>query len=127
MPNRAARKCPHVGCNQLLRGPTWQCSKHPRIAWRKRDDAPKRITGRHLQRARAELFANEPLCAECIKHGRIRLATQRDHVLSLEENGEDIASNTQGLCDECHAAKTKRESARGRTRGGGSNAGRAPR
>jgi 5-methylcytosine-specific restriction protein A len=62
---------------------------------------------------RAELFAADPLCAECRKHGRVALATQRDHIIPLAEGGVDDGENTQGLCDDCHLAKSKAESARG--------------
>jgi 5-methylcytosine-specific restriction protein A len=63
---------------------------------------------------RAELLARDPLCAECRKAGRVRPATQRDHIVPLEEGGADDVSNTQGLCDECHAAKSQAEAQRGR-------------
>ena len=75
----------------------------------------QRLTGRALQRARARLFARDPLCAECTKHNRVRLATQRDHIIPLAEGGADDETNEQGLCDECHLAKTLREAARART------------
>jgi 5-methylcytosine-specific restriction protein A len=63
---------------------------------------------------RAALFTRDPLCAECRRHGRAVPATQRDHVIPLEEGGPDDETNEQGLCDDCHAAKSKAEAARGR-------------
>jgi 5-methylcytosine-specific restriction protein A len=66
----------------------------------------KRITGRRLQEKRRRLFQQQPLCVRCEAKGRVRLATQRDHVIALAHNGPDIESNTQGLCAECHAEKT---------------------
>ena len=66
---------------------------------------------------REELFQREPLCANSYKHGP-RLATQRDHKIPLAEGGLDELSNTQGLCDDCHAEKSAAEARRGR---GGSN------
>jgi 5-methylcytosine-specific restriction protein A len=62
---------------------------------------------------RSELFARDPLCAECTRQGRVTLATQRDHIKALAEGGADDASNVQGLCTTCHDAKTKEEAARG--------------
>jgi len=71
---------------------------------------------------REQLFSADPLCAECRKASppRVTLATQRDHIVPLAEGGTDDDSNIQGLCDDCHRAKTARESARGlaRSRGG---------
>lgn len=42
------------------------------------------------------------------------LASQRDHIVSLEQGGRDVESNTQGLCIPCHDLKSKRERAAGR-------------
>lgn len=68
---------------------------------------------------RSALFTREPLCRECKRNGRVSLATQRDHVKPLAEGGADDETNEQGLCDECHEAKSLAEALRGR-RGGGS-------
>lgn len=89
---------------------------HKREAWVKKPTAAKRITGRPLQRLRAELFSANPLCVECSKHGRVTLATQRDHIKSLEEGGQDVPENTQGLCDDCHDAKSLAERIRAQAR-----------
>lgn len=78
----------------------------------------KRITGRKLQAMREELFRADPLCAECKRHGRLRAACQRDHIVSLQEGGLDEAGNTQGLCRDCHKVKSDAEAARGRAGAG---------
>jgi 5-methylcytosine-specific restriction protein A len=69
----------------------------------------ERFRGRKLQEARKRLFAKHPLCVECERQGRVRLATQRDHIVALVNGGQDIESNTQGLCGPCHEAKTARD------------------
>lgn len=68
---------------------------------------------------RAELFAREPLCAECKRLGRVTLATQRDHIKPLAEGGVDDETNVQGLCEPCHEAKSLAEALRGRLRSRG--------
>jgi len=68
---------------------------------------------------RAVLFAHHPLCVACEAQGRVRLATQRDHIVSLAEGGADDDSNTQGLCGECHEVKSKAERERGQRRARG--------
>jgi len=67
------------------------------------------MRGRKLQQERERLFAESPLCKHCYEQSPriIRAATQRDHVVPLAMGGLDVQSNTQGLCDECHEAKTK--------------------
>jgi 5-methylcytosine-specific restriction protein A len=63
---------------------------------------------------RAALFRRNPLCVECQRAGRVRLATQRDHIQSLGEEGTDTEDNVQGLCDDCHEAKSLAEALRAR-------------
>ena len=113
MPIAAPRPCTHPGCGILVRDGTSRCPKHPKPQWSKPATATKRITGRKLQTMRAELFARDPLCAECRRQGRVTLATQRDHIKPLAEGGADDSSNVQGLCAACHEAKSKAEAARG--------------
>ena len=121
MPLGAKRPCSYAGCGRIVAFGQSRCEKHPAKTWVKRPDSPKRVTGRKLQRKREQLFSARPLCAECDRHGRVSLATQRDHIVSLAEGGQDVDENTQGLCDECHAAKSEAERVRGvaRARGGG--------
>ncbi len=112
----APKPCSQPGCGVLVRDGSSRCPKHPREVWTKKVTATKRITGRKLQTMRSALFASAPLCAECERQGRVRLAAQRDHIIPLEEGGTDDDGNVQGLCYECHEAKSKEESQRGRTR-----------
>lgn len=53
-------------------------------------------------------------CECCNKAGRVTEATEVDHVTPKAEGGTDDLSNLQGLCPECHAAKSKAEASRGR-------------
>lgn len=118
MPRAAPRPCSHPGCSVLVRDGTGRCEKHPRPTWTKpKKPATKRITGRRLQRMREELFRQNPLCVRCQELGLVELATQRDHIISLEEGGADDPSNTQGLCDTHHDEKSLAERLRGRARG----------
>jgi 5-methylcytosine-specific restriction protein A len=117
MPISAPKPC--TQCGVLVRDGTSRCEAHKAQAWIK--SAPyKRESGRRLQRKRAALFAAEPLCRECSKHGRVALATIRDHIKPLAEGGSDDDGNVQPLCRPCSDAKTAVESARGvRARQGG--------
>jgi len=49
----------------------------------------------------------------------VTLATLRDHITSLEENGSDSDDNVQGLCHDCHEEKTLAEALRGRLKWAG--------
>ena len=113
MPSAARRPCTAPGCGVLVQGGS-RCDKHPVQQWMHRKPV-KRITGRKLQRIRAEVFTADPLCALC----RNAAAVIVDHKVPLAEGGEDEPHNRQGLCDPCHDAKSKAEAMRGR--GGRSN------
>ncbi len=117
MPSAAPKPCSHPGCGVLVRDNTSRCVKHQREAWAKKPTATKRITGRKLQALRHELFRRQPLCVMCEAKGLVVLATQRDHIQSLEEGGTDTDDNTQGLCAPCHEGKSLAERLRARGHG----------
>lgn len=68
-----------------------------------------RKRGRAGQRDRAQVIAEEPLCRECLKHGRSTATAIVDHIKPLAWGGSDERSNKQGLCVPCHDAKSKAE------------------
>jgi 5-methylcytosine-specific restriction enzyme A len=69
----------------------------------------QRIRGNALQRLRARMFAEDPLCAECRRQGRVREWNELDHIVPLNEGGTNEDSNYQGLCFDCHRIKTDEE------------------
>lgn len=71
-----------------------------------RSEITERVRGRRLQRIRDMHFRQHPLCVRCFAIGRIRLATELDHVVALCNGGEDAEINRQGLCSDCHQDKT---------------------
>jgi len=63
-------------------------------------------TGVNLRKKRRKAH---PLCADCLKRGLVEKTTQIDHIKPLMSGGTDTDDNVQGLCDDCHARKTRRE------------------
>jgi 5-methylcytosine-specific restriction enzyme A len=51
----------------------------------------------------------EPRCAECLRNGRLAAAVEVDHIVPLVRGGTDDVRNLEGLCHDCHAAKTASE------------------
>lgn len=66
----------------------------------------QRIRGRTLQRLRAYHLSRDPCCAVCMAAGRVRAATDLDHIIPLFKGGTNIESNLQCLCGDCHRDKT---------------------
>ena len=69
----------------------------------------KRVRGRKLQASRYRLLSTTPLCVMCSERGVITAAVHRDHVVALVNGGQDVDSNTQALCAECHREKTAKD------------------
>ena len=58
---------------------------------------------------RLQVLRRDPFCVICRAHGVTRAATDVDHIKALEFGGTDAMDNLQGLCRECHKAKTAKE------------------
>ena len=52
-------------------------------------------------------------CAACGRDPSAGVMLELDHVVPVAEGGADDLSNAQWLCAQCHAVKSKAESARG--------------
>ncbi|MFD4120344.1 HNH endonuclease [Alcaligenes faecalis] len=51
-------------------------------------------------------------CAECEASGRVRNASEVDHIIPKAEGGTDDPSNLSAIHPDCHKRKTLAESAR---------------
>jgi len=71
-----------------------------------------RIRGNSLYAIRRKHFTANPLCVVCDREGRTARATELDHIIPLWEGGHESEANIQGLCSECHKAKTAEEAKR---------------
>jgi len=75
---------------------------------RRRGGAESRGYDGRWRKARASFLQRNPLCAECMRNGRITPATVVDHV--IPHRGDEKLfwdeSNWQALCASCHNHKT---------------------
>lgn len=67
---------------------------------------------------RTDQLAREPLCANCLKHGRRTIATVCDHIEPHRGDPDKFWNGPfQSLCDEepwrCHSSVKQRQEARG--------------
>ena len=65
-----------------------------------------RQRGRKWMARRARLLSDSPLCRACTLAGRLRAATEVDHIVPLYRGGADDDDNLQPLCSDCHRAKS---------------------
>ena len=70
---------------------------------------PQRLRGRRWLTLRAQVLSAEPRCSICLQQGRLRAATEVDHIVPLHQGGGDERSNLQPLCHDCHADKSAAE------------------
>nr|DAO74578.1 MAG TPA: HNH endonuclease [Caudoviricetes sp.] len=62
------------------------------------------------RKLRAVKLEQQPLCEECLKHGRHTPAQIVDHIVPINEGGASLdLVNLQSLCHACHNRKSGRE------------------
>jgi len=122
MPIKPQRPCRYPGCPNLTGDKSGYCPEHltkmkqqlkqtKREHDRQRGSAASRGYDWRWQKASKLYLANHPLCAECQRQGRVKVAALVDHI---EPHRGDYGlfwdySNWQSLCKECHNIKTASE------------------
>jgi 5-methylcytosine-specific restriction endonuclease McrA len=77
-------------------------------SWQKDGNAPKRLTGRALQRRNVAIALRDGYA--CYVCGRITADGQVDHKVALTKGGTDEASNLAWICrTPCHEDKSRAE------------------
>ena len=105
------KPCKHPGCRNLSTNGYCDLHKTERGPWASRNK-PKRLRGRRSQDRRKRIA--EKAGYKCSICGKVTVKGIADHIVPLAEGGEDTEENMQWLGHECHEAKTKRESKRGK-------------
>jgi 5-methylcytosine-specific restriction protein A len=123
MPSRPKSICRKAGCSALVDKPGW-CEKHTTLAvgWNQTStkSANERGYGWAWKKKRDRIMKRDNglcQCAECKAEGRIRIATEVDHIISKAkaramgwtEAQIDDDSNLGAINIDCHKAKTARE------------------
>jgi 5-methylcytosine-specific restriction protein A len=116
MPYAPPKVCAHAGCGRVVVKGS-RCALHA-VVTRARDSADRRYDerrgSRHERgydarwtRLRRWYLTQHPLCAHCEARGRVRVATEVDHVQELRYGGAVYdEGNLQALCHACHMRKT---------------------
>ena len=74
----------------------------------RKDRSTRANRGRRWMKLRAQVLARDPVCKACNRAA----AEQVDHIQPLSQGGDDSYENLQGLCVQCHQAKTQTEAQR---------------
>ena len=123
MPVRTQRPCRAQGCRQLHRNRNGYCDAHAQVAaekakaWATRKGSGR--GGRPWRRKRDQVLERDGhlcQCDDCRKAGRIREATEVDHIVPLAQGGTDHPDNLAAINHDCHKTKTLRESKLGKKR-----------
>lgn len=118
----AARPCRATRCPNLVKSKAEQgfCDDHAsqRGAWvreRRAGSTTSRGYGAAWQRLRASILKRDHYicqCSVCSGLGRVREATEVDHIVGKASGGTDDPGNLQAINHDCHKEKTARESNR---------------
>ncbi len=120
MPVAAPRPCRHGGCRVLVTGRDGFCDAHRRetfrvqkqsvtIDYKERNRFYQRKVWKDVRNAHA---ADEPLCRECLKLGKVVAMDVVDHITPFTSINDPLAlddGNLQSLCKSCHDSKTRRD------------------
>jgi 5-methylcytosine-specific restriction protein A len=71
-----------------------------------RDPAINKRYGSAWKKIRTRYIKANPLCEECLGHGRYAPATEVHHIIPLSEGGTHDEGNLAALCHACHSAIT---------------------
>lgn len=109
MPRTPPRPCRYPGCPGFCEPGQVFCREH--IQWSTdhvRGGADARGYDARWRRARKAFLQRHPLCAECVKEGKVTPAIVVDHIVPHRGDPRlfwDI-KNWQPLCKGCHDKKT---------------------
>lgn len=108
MPRTPKRPCRYPGCPNLCDSGVY-CREHSAFSSdRLRGNATERGYGSRWRAARGRFLRKHPLCAECLRQGKLSPATVVDHVIPHRGNMQLFwdENNWQALCKRCHDQKT---------------------
>lgn len=116
MPKSPLKPCRQSGCPALTAD--GYCERHQKEQRRHQEgqrlSASERGYDANWHKASRMFLAENPLCAECGRHGIDAAATVVDHI--KPHKGDMVLfwdqSNWQSLCKPCHDSKTGREDGR---------------
>lgn len=111
MPWPAPKQCKKPGCPGLTHDRFCEAHQREHNAEyeRRRGSASARGYGRKWRKLAAFILIRDPYC---MADGCNEWSTEVDHIVPRRRGGTDDPSNLQGMCHDCHSAKTAKEDGR---------------
>lgn len=104
MPYKPKRPCSYPSCPQLTHKS--YCAQHSGLWQQNRGSSSKRGYDHRWQAIRKMYLAENPLCVECLRKGRLVEATEVHHITTIRDGGTNDYSNLMALCKGCHSKIT---------------------
>lgn len=107
MPKALTHPCSQPRCPHMAPCPI---HKTPRAVYdQQRGSSTQRGYGYNWQKMRLNILHRDPICQDPFRTGCHAPATQADHIIPKWAGGTDSLDNGEGLCESCHARKTRLE------------------
>lgn len=114
---RAGKVCGSRYCHAVAQSGKRYCNKHSNreTGWGRRQEGKtttERGYGGQWPKLRLSILERDRhLCVNHLNNlGKFVPANIVDHIVNKAQGGTDDPSNLESICDECHQAKTQRES-----------------
>ena len=119
MARQSPKPCAKDRCPALVYDGGGWCEKHKPVEGKFADpyrgSRHARGYGNEWSRKRLRILERDNhLCQVCLPQSLISLATQVDHIVPRAAAGTEDDDNLQGICVDCHKAKTALEGRGGR-------------
>lgn len=117
MPRLPPRPCTYPRCKEYATKGS-RCDEHQiKHNWHHRGNRHERGYGSKWDKIRKQVMVRDDhQCQECLRQGIYTKADEVDHIIPKHLGGPDSYDNLEAICKPCHAEKTSREAAEGRSR-----------
>lgn len=107
MPRKPKRPCRYPGCRELCEDGEQYCPTHKKLMEKHYDNFTRGYNGHkrygsQWRKIRTRYVHKQPLCEECLKHGRFVPVEEVHHIVPISEGGTNDESNLMSLCRSCH-------------------------
>jgi 5-methylcytosine-specific restriction enzyme A len=119
MPSRVFKPCKQHECNNLTQDASGYCSDHTYLVEelkkqrrnridKNRESSHKRGYDSTWEKLRKVFLIENPLCLDCIEHGKLTPATEVHHIKKVKDFPllRLVKENLMGLCKSCHSVRT---------------------